>query len=338
MRPDFEFQPSPVVLCTAAFSSTWTFCSTDVLLAGFLLSVQRVNDFGNMAADGAALAEVRAGIMFGVELYVPWDAPEAVMDVSSEGVVPLRNIPYVIGLVGRREGAVESRVLQGQDVRSVRVLVPDCRGVDQNFYDATIVDMGEVPGSAVSIPELSALSQQWPPAVLSHMGWSQQELEEMRSPAKQQFRQSRPSSCVYCGSLINSDMYRHVTRLHLDLAQLWWCPVSWCTVWKCTPQDCMDHLRGSQNVPGRSSRPAWTVSRKVWSDAWSAQHSGISTDVLLFSDIHLSLVHHYRVRKRGLPHIAFRKNYLFTTTRLIIWWPWDCGGRLVLKVFGGPCR
>ena len=33
-------------------------------------------------------------------------------------------------------------------------------------------------------------------------------------------------------------------------------------------------------------------------------------DVLLFSDIHLSLVHHYRVHKRGLPHIAFQKNYL----------------------------
>ena len=56
--------------------------------------------------------------------------------------------------------------------------------------------------------------------------------------------------------------------------------------------------------------PPWTVSRKVWSDVLSAQHSGISTDVLLFSDIHLSLVHHYRIHKRGLPHIAFRKNYL----------------------------
>ena len=36
----------------------------------------------------------------------------------------------------------------------------------------------------------------------------------------------------------------------------------------------------------------------------------ISTDVLLFSDINLSLTHHYRIHKRGLPHIAFRKDYL----------------------------
>ena len=41
-----------------------------------------------------------------------------------------------------------------------------------------------------------------------------------------------------------------------------------------------------------------------------ANHSGISTDILLFSDIHLSLTHHYRVHKHGLPHIAFRKDYL----------------------------
>ena len=122
----------------------------------------------------------RAGITFGVELYVPWDAPEAVVDISSAGVIPLRHIPDVIGLVGRREGAAESRVLQGRDVRSVRVLVPDCRGVDQNFHDVTIVDMGDVPESHISLPELSTLSQQWPPAVISHMGWRQQELEEMR--------------------------------------------------------------------------------------------------------------------------------------------------------------
>ena len=272
-----------VVFCTAGFSSDWTFCSTDfVLLAGFVLYIRRVGDCRNMAVDGAALAEVRAGITFGVKLYVPWDAPEAVVDISSEGVVPLRNVPDVIGLVGRREGAAESRVLQGRDILSVQVLVPDCRGVDQNFHDVTIVDMGEVPESSVSIPELSALSQQWPPAVISHMGWRQKELEEMRSVAKQRFRQSRPSSCVYCGSLIKCDMYRHVARFHLDLAQLWRCPVSWCTVWKGMPQDCMDHLRGAHDVPWEVKsaslvkyRPPWTVTRQVWSHSLSAQHSEI---------------------------------------------------------------
>ena len=107
----------------------------------------------------------------------------------------------------------------------MRVLVPDCHGVDQNFHDVTIVDMGDVPESSISIPELSTLSQQWPPAVISHMGWRQQELEGMHAAAKQRFRQSWPSSCIYCGIWIKCDMYRHVARFHLDLAQLWRCPV-----------------------------------------------------------------------------------------------------------------
>ena len=130
------------------------------------------------------------------------------------------------------------------------------------------------------------------------MVWRQKELEEMRSAAEVKFRQSRPSCCEFCVGLIKADMYRHVACL-----QLWWCPVSWCTVWKGTHQDCMDHLRGSHNVPWEVKSaslekciPPWTVSKNVWSEALSAQHSGISTDVLLFSDIHLSLVHLSQLR------------------------------------------
>ena len=100
----------------------------------------------------AVLVEDRAGITFGVELYVPWDAPEAVVDIHSEGVVPLRSIPDVVGQVGRRPDAAGSRILQGRDVRSIRVLVPDSQGLDQNFHDVTIVDMGDVPESSVSLP------------------------------------------------------------------------------------------------------------------------------------------------------------------------------------------
>ena len=173
-----------------------------------------------MTENGASVVDDRAGITFGVEFYVPWDAPEAVVDVSSAGFVPLRHVPDVIGLVGRREGAAESRVLQGRDARSVRVLVPDCRGIDQNFHDVTIVDMGDVPESHISLPELSTLIQQWPPAVINHMGWRQRELEDMCVAAKMRFRQSRPTCCMFCGILIKCDMYRHVARCHLDLAQL----------------------------------------------------------------------------------------------------------------------
>ena len=99
------------------------------------------------------------------------DAPEAVVDVSSAGVVQLCNMPDVIGLVGRRDNATESRVLQGRDPRSIRVLVPECRGLDQNFHDVTIVDMGDLPESQVSMPELSELIHKWLPAVINHKMW-----------------------------------------------------------------------------------------------------------------------------------------------------------------------
>ena len=78
----------------------------------------------------------------------------------------------------------------------------------------------------------------------------------------------------------------------------------------------MDHVRGAHDVPWdiKSASLETFVPREqfgeVWSDLLAANHSGISTDVLLFSNIHFSLTHHYRVHKRGLPHIAFRNNYL----------------------------
>ena len=36
-----------------------------------------------MDADGLSVVDNRVGVTFGVELYVPWDVPEAVVDVSS---------------------------------------------------------------------------------------------------------------------------------------------------------------------------------------------------------------------------------------------------------------
>ena len=132
-----------------------------------------------MDADGFSIVDNRVGVTFGVELYVPWDAPEAVVDISSAGAVPLRNVPDVFGLVGQHDSATESRVLQGRDARSIRVLVLDCQGLDQNFYDVTVVDMGDMPELHVSMPELSELMHKWPPAVINHMMWWHRELEEM---------------------------------------------------------------------------------------------------------------------------------------------------------------
>ena len=88
--------------------------------------LQLIAEYCNMDAVGSSEIDNHAGKTFEVELYVPW---EAVVDVSPSGVVPLRDLPDVMGLVGRRDNATESRILQGRDPHSIRVLVPDCRGL-----------------------------------------------------------------------------------------------------------------------------------------------------------------------------------------------------------------
>ena len=147
-------------------------CDTDwILPARYQVLLLKHAADGTMDADGFSIVDNRAGVTFGVELYVPWDAPEMAIDLTSSGTVPLLNVPDVFGMSGRRDSVTESRILQGRDAHSVRVLVPDCRGLEQNFHDVTVVDMGDLPESKVSIPELSELAPRWPPAVITHMWW-----------------------------------------------------------------------------------------------------------------------------------------------------------------------
>ena len=122
-------------------------------------------------------------------------------------------------------------------------------------------------------------------------------------------------------------MYRHVARLHLDLVQLWMFPIAWCTTWKGSPQDCLEHLRNGHDAPWISKTasiekyaPPWTVRRELWADSLRVEHSGISTDILLFSELGLSLTQHYRVYRSGSPmqcstRITSKDSGLFSSHR-----------------------
>ena len=116
--------------CAAECASCWLFCGTDcACLASFGLFIWQVSISWIMAMECTALVEDRAGVTFGEDSYVPWDVPVAVVDIHSEGVVPLGSVPDVVGLVGRRPDAAESRILQGSDVSSICILVPDSRSL-----------------------------------------------------------------------------------------------------------------------------------------------------------------------------------------------------------------
>ena len=130
--------------CIVGYTLSWTFCDTVLKNLRVQELLLRRGDFPvYRTMEGAALVEDRVGVTFDVELCVPWDAPEAVVDINSVDVVTLGSLPDKVGLFGRRKDAAASRILQGRDSRGIRFLVPDVRGVEQNFHDVTIVDMDE---------------------------------------------------------------------------------------------------------------------------------------------------------------------------------------------------
>ena len=69
-----------------------------------------------------------------------------------------------------------------------------------------------------------------------------------------------------------------------------------------------DHLRMSHLVSSDVKTAClaqyflpWTVGREIWTDALKPCNSGISTDVLLFSELGHALHHHYRVFQGASP-------------------------------------
>ena len=56
--------------------------------------------------------------------------------------------------------------------------------------------------------------------------------------------------------------------------------------------------------------PPSTVSRDTWHETLKVTVSGVSTDVLLFSQCGMPLIHHYRVLGRGGVHASLRGNYM----------------------------
>ena len=111
------------VYCAAGFSSCVFIGGCDsIWLAVFGLFFRRVSVDFVMATDGDATAGARSGIIFGVTLDVPWNAPEAIVHLHSDGVVDLDTVPDVLGLTGRRLEPAVVRVMQGRDDQSVRAL------------------------------------------------------------------------------------------------------------------------------------------------------------------------------------------------------------------------
>ena len=95
------------------------------------------------------------------------------------------------------------------------------------------------------------------------------DLDQMQKECRERFGSTQSGTCTTCGKHIQQNLGKHIALCHMDLAQLWRCPVAWCTVWKGTAQDCVDHMRRVHDIPplvkaANLARwfPPWTVPRE----------------------------------------------------------------------------
>ena len=220
------------------------------------------------------------------------------LDLQSDRLYDLdSDIPDVIGLRAIQPDVAVIKVMSIPDNCCIRVVIPDDHLGTDGFDEILLHDMEEEDPPFVALSDLSGcLHLDWPRAIFSFMG---------RSGGSRTFAPRVPGAfriypiwTVYILWQVHSAKTgRHVACYHLDLAQLWWCPVTWCTVWRGTPQDCIDHMRKAHNVPATVKAanlarwfPPWTVSREQW------------TMILRF--------HRYRVISRAGTHVASRGTYM----------------------------
>ena len=135
-----------------------------------------------------------------VQLDVPWNAPEAFVNMGSAGLHELNteSILDVLGPRARHPRVAVIRVITGLDSRSVRALVPDGKVLDRGYHDVTLVDMNHVDGPEVPVAELDTLRLMWPVSVVFGMYDLQFELERQHRACKQLFRGTQSDSCMYC--------------------------------------------------------------------------------------------------------------------------------------------
>ena len=189
--------------------------------------------------------------------------------------------------------------------------------VNIGFHEILIHDLEEEELPFVTLSKLGCLRLDWPKTLFMFMSRYQFDLDQMRKECRERFGSTQSGTCTSCGKHIQQNLGRHIALYHMELAQLWRCPVTWCTVWKGTAQDCVDHMRRAHDIPplvkvANLARwfPSWTVTREQWTSMSRPAASGIAVATLLFSRIGVPLFHQYRVFDRPGTHGAFRGSYM----------------------------
>ena len=198
--------------------------------------------------------------------------------------------------------------------------IPDVMGhvnVNIGFHEILIHDLADEEWPLVTLSDLGCLWLEWPKTLFTFMSRYEFDLDQMRKECRERYGFTQSGQCTTCGKHIQMNLGKHVSLYHMELAQLWCCPVSWCTVWKGTAQDSVDHMRRAHDIPplARAANlarwfPPWTVTREQWHSMSRPIISGIAVYTLLLSRIGVPLFHRYRVFDRQGTHAAFCGTYM----------------------------
>ena len=197
-------------------------------------------------SSNRTLTVLYCGVVFkSLAIRLEMSSGSFLKSVSESSLDKLYDLPEgiqdVMGLQALRPSAAVCKVMTIPDSNCVRIVTPD-EHVPTGFHEILIHYMGLEEWPKVPLSEIGCLRLDWPKELFNFVGRYQLELEQMRKECRDRFEGISSGACPTCEQFIQVNLGRHVALYHLDLAQLWRCPVDWCPVWKGTSQDCIDHM------------------------------------------------------------------------------------------------
>ena len=179
------------------------------------------------------------------------------MNMYSLGVMDLdlSISPDVFGLRAFDDTKPVARMLPGSSPFELRLMLPDDKLGNDGFHDVIIENLSGTPtwrSSYVSPAQVTTLRRQWPKAVFDTLRRRAPDIERLcrdaPNHADKTFRYGGPGYCGVCDTRIYSALDAHMVACHLELGQLWRCPVTWCAVWKGSGHACLEHLLRSMGI------------------------------------------------------------------------------------------
>ena len=168
-----------------------------------------------------------------------------------------------------------TRMLPGSSPCELRLMLPDDKLGMEGFHDVIIENLSATPTWRllhVSLADMTSLCRRWPKALFDTLRRRALDIERLRRDAPKSmdkaFRYSGPGVYGVCNTRIYAALDAHMIANHLELGQLWRCPVTWCAVWKGSGRACLEHLGekhggSTLEVTTNVARffPPWTVTR-----------------------------------------------------------------------------